>query len=135
MVKGSELISPQFTRLHRQPSSPHRSLAPCGTPLRVNETDIAIFKVYDTVFATQLNCSHMGANLTEGGRLLIDDIEECAVECPLHKMRFDLRTGKSLSSTPGVDKLKIFPVRTNALGFIEIGFDELVFLTSVAEDF
>jgi len=50
-------------------------------------------------------------------------------------MRFDLRTGKSLSSTLGVDKLKIFPVRTNALGFIEIGFDELVFLTSVAEDF
>ena len=125
-VSSSALVSPQFARLHRQPSSPHTNISECGKAIRVNEVDIALFKIYDTFFATQLNCSHMGANLTEGGRLLIDDIEDCAIECPLHKLRFALRTGKSLSGSPGVDKLKVFPVRFNEEGLIEIGFDELV---------
>lgn len=118
-----------FSRLHRQPSSPHRPVAACGTAVRVNEEDIAIYRIFDTFFATQLNCSHMGANLIRGGRLLIDDIEDCAIECPLHKLRFDLRTGKCLSGASGAEQLKVYPVRENEQGIIEIGFDELALCT------
>lgn len=67
----------------------------------------------------------MGANLTQGGRLLVDDIEDFAIECPLHKLRFDLRSGKLLCK--GVaESLKIHPVRVKGDGTIEVGFEELI---------
>ena len=69
----------------------------------------------------------MGADLLDGGRLLVDDIEDVVIECPLHRMRFDLETGKPASSaTVGVDRLTTYPIRVNEGGIVEIGFDSMV---------
>ena len=66
----------------------------------------------------------MGADLT-GGRILMDDIEDLVIECPLHKIRFDLRTGKSISSGFSVSGLETYPTRISPNGEIEIGFTSL----------
>jgi nitrite reductase (NADH) small subunit len=123
-----EFASPQCKRLHREPSSPHKSSSQCGIAVRVNEQDIAIFRLADDhLFASQLTCPHMGARLIQGGRILTNDIEDFAIECPLHRLRFDLRSGRLLSSGT-VDNLKTFPVRIKS-GLIEIGFDSMVLIT------
>jgi nitrite reductase/ring-hydroxylating ferredoxin subunit len=128
-ITSDDLVSPQCKRLHREPSSPHRIGSQCGLAVRVNEEDIALFRVNscsDRIFATQLTCPHMGARLIQGGRVMVDDIEDIAIECPLHRLRFDLRTGKLLSK--GIsDSLKIFPTRFRD-GVLEIGFDSMVLI-------
>ena len=140
---GDMKMSP--AKLHRNPSSPFPSgiRAPCGIPVRVNETDIALFRLElkggmgSMLFATQLTCPHMGGNLTEGSKILVTDVEDLVIECPLHHYRFDMRTGRLASAgTPPVgyshDKnqqvgpLQTYPVRINKeTELIEIGFEAL----------
>ena len=142
---GEVRMSP--AKLHRNPSSPFpsgiHSHAPCGVPVRVNETDIALFRLElkggmgSKIFATQLTCPHMGGDLTEGAKILVTDVEDLVIECPLHHYRFDMRTGKLASAgTPPVgyatDKnqhvgpLQTYPVRINKeTELIEIGFEAL----------
>jgi nitrite reductase/ring-hydroxylating ferredoxin subunit len=129
-VSADEFMSPQCKRLHRQPSSPHRSEHKCGITVRVNEEDIALFRIApnDRMYASHAQCPHMGAHLVQGGRILIDDIEDIAIECPLHKLRFDLKTGKLLTNGNS-DHLKSFPVRVMSDGSVEIGFESMVLLT------
>lgn len=52
-----------------------------GVPIAVFHTDDGEF------FALDDTCSHQDASLADGW------LEGCAVECPLHASRFDLRTG------------------------------------------
>ena len=49
-------------------------------------------------------CTHDGGDLGEG------ELEGCAVECPRHGARFDLRTGKVLA-LPAVFPVNAYPVR------------------------
>lgn len=127
-MNPNEFASPQCKRLHREPSSPHKSTSQCGIAVRVNEHDIALYRLSDDrLFASQLTCPHMGARLIQGGRILTNDIEDFAIECPLHRLRFDLRSGRLLSSGT-VEDLKTFPVRFKN-GLIEIGFDSMVLIT------
>jgi nitrite reductase/ring-hydroxylating ferredoxin subunit len=132
-ITSDDLVSPQCKRLHREPSSPHRVGSQCGLAVRVNEEDIALFRVDsfpERIYATQLTCPHMGARLIQGGRLLVDDIEDIVIECPLHRLRFDLNTGKLMSK--GIsDNLKVFPTRVRD-DVLEIGFESMVL---VAENF
>ena len=129
-VSAQEFMSPQCKRLHREPSSPHRSEQKCGVTVRVNEEDISLYRISysDQIYATHANCPHMGAKLVNGGRILVDDIEDLAIECPLHRLRFDLKTGK-LMSNGSADHLKTFPTRVRDDGSIEIGFESMVLLT------
>jgi 3-phenylpropionate/trans-cinnamate dioxygenase ferredoxin subunit len=56
------------------------------------ETDppVAIFHTEDgEVFAIDDTCTHQDASLADGW------LEGCAVECPLHASKFDLRTGRA----------------------------------------
>ena len=100
--------------------------------MRVNETEVAIYRVGDLVLCTQAACTHMGANLVQGGRILVDDIEDIVIECPLHKFRFDLYSGKSVSqSAISVDRLAVYPARVNPQGIVEIGFDSLAAVDQV----
>ena len=132
-ISSHEFVSPQCKRLHREPTSPHRSETQCGMAVRVNEEDIALFRVSscpNRIYATELTCPHMGARLVQGARILLDDIQDLAIECPLHRLRFDLHSGKLLSS--GIsDNLRTFPTRVRE-GSIEIGFESMVLVT---EDF
>ncbi len=65
---------------------------------------IALFRVGDAVFATDLFCTHGNARLCDGF------IEGHEVECPLHQGRFDLRTGAA-TCEPAVDAVKTHEVR------------------------
>lgn len=68
---------------------------------------IALFRVDDTVYATEEMCTHDWASLAKGYA------EDGVVECPLHQAPFDVRTGKCLG--PPADRdLKTFPVRVEA---------------------
>ncbi len=134
-ISSEELFSPQCKRLHREPSSPHRMDALCGIPVHLNETDIGLFRLHGTdgIFATQLTCPHMGARLTQGARFLVNDIEDVAIECPLHKMRFDLKSGKLLSRG-SAENLKTYPSRIRNDGNLEIGFEAIAQLVGFSAD-
>ena len=59
-----------------------------GGSVRVEaDVPIAIFKAEGEYFAIDDTCNHQSASLSDGW------VEDCAVECPLHAVCFDLRTG------------------------------------------
>lgn len=53
--------------------------------------EIALHRLGDEVFATDLYCTHGAARLCDG---FVEG--DGSIECPLHQGRFDLRTGKAL---------------------------------------
>lgn len=66
--------------------------------------DIAIYLIDGVYYATSNICTHASALLTDGF------MDGCEIECPLHNARFDVRTGKVLTSPAEVD-LETFPTR------------------------
>jgi len=60
-------------------------------------------------------CTHDGGTLGEG------ELEDCAVECPRHGARFDLRTGEVLA-LPAVFPVNAYPVRV-VDGRVEVKID------------
>ena len=74
--------------------------------------EIAVYLVDGAYYATSNICTHASALLTDGF------MDGCEIECPLHNARFDVRTGKVLTSPAEVD-LEIF--RTRIVGdYVEI---------------
>ena len=69
-----------------------------------DEKYIGLFKVGDDYFAIDGTCSHEKASLVLG------EICDHEVMCPLHGARFDLRTGRHLS-LPAVRPVSSFPVK------------------------
>jgi 3-phenylpropionate/trans-cinnamate dioxygenase ferredoxin subunit len=67
---------------------------------------IALYRIGETLYATDAICSHEEADLTEGWL----EPEDCTVECPLHGSRFDLRTGQPLG-LPAFRPIAVYPVR------------------------
>lgn len=65
---------------------------------------IAIYRVDGAYYATSNICTHEEAELSDGL------IEGCEIECPFHFARFDIKTGKALTSPAEVD-LATYPVR------------------------
>ena len=77
-----------------------------GKPLAVEvcDTEIALVRQGEEVFAIRDECSHAEIALSEG------DVEGCTVECWLHGSRFDLRTGAALG-LPATEPVAVYPVR------------------------
>lgn len=75
---------PQHTvcRVEELPLGQHRPFAVAGTKL-------IVYHIEDGFFATQANCTHIVAPLAKGK--LVDG---CKIQCPFHRARFDVRTGK-----------------------------------------
>ena len=70
------------------------------------ELDIALYEVEGAIYATDNQCTHAFAYLSDGW--LDGDI----IECPLHGGRFEIKTGKGLG--PPIDcDIKVFPVRVD----------------------
>jgi nitrite reductase (NADH) small subunit len=83
-----------------------------GRTFSVGAERIAVFHSRDgSLYATQANCPHRGGPLADGllgnGMLI----------CPLHSLKFDLRTGVAQNSDC---TLKTYPTRLNASGQIVI---------------
>lgn len=81
---------------------------------RVDGQGVLVYHLKDGFFATQSTCTHMFAPLSRGK--ILDD---CKVQCPLHRARFDIRSGKVVdwaNFPPGVQLLNAVrnkkPLRT-----------------------
>jgi NAD(P)H-dependent nitrite reductase small subunit len=72
-----------------------------GLRVKVEDKQIALFKVDGEVFAISAICPHAGAFLDMGY------LEDYTIICPLHGWDFDVRTG--VSPNYGV-KTKCFPI-------------------------
>ena len=71
----------------------------------VSGQKILLYHLSDGVFATQASCTHVFAPLARGK--IIDD---CKVQCPLHRARFDIRTGEVVdwaNFPPGIQLLNV----------------------------
>lgn len=69
----------------------------------VDGSDVAVFNVDGTFYATQNACTHADGPLNEG------DVEGCRVMCPWHASVFDVRDG-SVVEGPASEPLKTFKV-------------------------
>jgi NAD(P)H-dependent nitrite reductase small subunit len=61
-----------------------------ATALKINDVELAIYRLDDGCYALHDICTHAFAHLSSGF------VEGDVVECPLHQARFEIRTGKSL---------------------------------------
>ncbi len=67
-------------------------------PFTVGETEVALVRCGDEVFAIRDECSHAAIALSEGDVDSVDGV--CTIECWLHGSTFDLRTGKPTRTPP-----------------------------------
>jgi 3-phenylpropionate/trans-cinnamate dioxygenase ferredoxin subunit len=66
---------------------------------------IVLYHLKDGFFATQANCTHVFAPLARG-KIIADGV----VQCPFHRARFDIRTGKVIdwaNFPPGIQLLNM----------------------------
>lgn len=71
----------------------------------VGNQKIVLYHLTDGFFATQASCTHVFAPLARGK--LLDD---CKVQCPFHRARFDIRTGEVIdwaNFPPGIQVLNV----------------------------
>ena len=75
------------------------------TFVKIDNHKIAVYHLKDGFYATQSSCTHVFANLTKG-----KIVDGCKVECPLHRARFDIKTGEVVdwaNFPPGIQALNI----------------------------
>ena len=76
------------------------------TWVAVNRERVVLANVDGTFYALSDACGHQRAPLSKG------TLEGCAVECPLHFARFDVRTGKLLSG-PAAANVPMYEVQVD----------------------
>ncbi len=72
-------------------------------PFKLDGTNILVYHLEDGFYATQPNCTHVFAPLKFG-----KIVDGCKIECPLHKARFDIRSGEVVdwaNFPPGIQLL------------------------------
>src|SRR5262249_45696365 len=75
-----------------------------GLQVTIGTTELAIFRVGETLYAVEGICPHAAAYLADGF------IEDDRIECPLHQAQFHIPTGKCLA--PPADRdLATYPVK------------------------
>ena len=87
---------------------------------KAGDVKVIVFHLEDGYYATQHNCTHVFAPLGKG-----KIVEDCQIQCPFHRARFDIRTGEVVewaNFPPGVQllnavrkekALKTYPVRVD----------------------
>ncbi|MDF2156680.1 Rieske (2Fe-2S) protein [Algoriphagus sp. CAU 1675] len=73
------------------------------------EESIAVLRTADAIYAFEASCPHRGASLLQGS---LHGSEELI--CPLHRYRFDLKTGQVLAGFCG--DLTIYPTELTERG-------------------
>lgn len=69
----------------------------------VDDLPALLLRVGDDFYCIEDVCTHDGQPLTNG------PVEGCAITCPRHGARFDLKTGKALCM-PATEPVRTFPV-------------------------
>ena len=85
-------------------------------PVTLNGKNILICKANGEFYAVDNQCTHQRAELT-GGR-----IRNCYLACPLHGVRFDLRTGQPQGELTRVP-LKTYDVSLADNGNLQLELD------------
>jgi 3-phenylpropionate/trans-cinnamate dioxygenase ferredoxin subunit len=85
-------------------------------PVTLDGKNILICKANGEFYAVDNQCTHQRAELT-GGR-----IRNCYLACPLHGVRFDLRTGQPLGELTRV-ALKTYDVSLADNGNLQLELD------------
>lgn len=69
----------------------------------VDDVPVLLIRIGDEFFAVEDVCSHDGQPLTNG------PVGDCAITCPRHGARFDLRTGQPLCmpATQGIPTFEV----------------------------
>lgn len=73
--------------------------------IQAGEEAVLIFHLSDGFFATQPRCTHVFAPLKRG-----EILNDKCVQCPLHRARFDIRTGEVedwANFPPGIQLLNV----------------------------
>lgn len=81
----------------------------------VGKQNLLICMSNNEYFAVENQCTHQAAEL-DGGR-----IRNCHISCPLHGVRFNLKTGEPMGTLTRIP-LKTFPVRVSG-DSIEVAVD------------
>ena len=69
----------------------------------VDDIPALVIRLQDQYFVIEDVCSHDGQPLTNG------TIEGCAISCPRHAAKFDLKTGRALCM-PATEPIRVFNV-------------------------
>ena len=77
--------------------------------ISIEDKNILVCKSNNAYYAVSNMCTHQRAELTKGR------IRNCYLSCPLHGVRFDLRTGKPIGELTRV------PLKTYAVSVAEDG--------------
>jgi 3-phenylpropionate/trans-cinnamate dioxygenase ferredoxin subunit len=89
--------------------------------VQAGEEKVLVYHLDDGFYATQSRCTHLFRSL-ESGRI----IDGCKIQCPLHRARFDIRTGEVvdwanfppgvqlLNAVRGEKALKTYPTRVES---------------------
>ena len=109
-------------RVEELPVGQHR-------PFTAGDTKLIVYHLEDGFYATQASCTHIFAPLAKG-----KIVANCQIQCPFHRARFDIRTGKViewanwppglvnvLNAVRGEKDLATYPVRVAGFqGQVEI---------------
>lgn len=72
--------------------------------LVLDDRSVLLFRIGNEYYAVEDVCSHDGQPLTEG------PLHGCAIECPRHGAKFDVRTGKPLCM-PATEPIATYEVK------------------------
>jgi anthranilate 1,2-dioxygenase ferredoxin subunit len=86
-------------------------------PVRVADTDVAVFRLGEALHALHDRCTHGNARLSDGY------VEDGCVECPLHQGLFHIASGAPRCA-PVTEAVRCFPVRVVA-GRVQVCLDEV----------
>ncbi len=75
--------------------------------LQIDDKFVAVFNVDGDYFAIEDRCSHDDGELADGA------LNGCEIECSRHGAKFDIRTGKALSS-PAIVDIESYGVKVEA---------------------
>ncbi len=83
--------------------------------INAERKQLCLVKYDDEFFATKTKCPHAGADLSQG---------KCVngeIECPFHRYRYDLKTGRGTAGQG--DYLQTYPVKSEK-GELYVGFED-----------
>jgi len=108
--------------------------------VKIEGEHIIVYRLEDGFYATQARCTHLFKSMVKGK--IVDD---CKIQCPLHKAQFDIRTGEVAqwaNFPPGIQllnvlraekALKTYPVSINE-GSVSIQIDSEAGAPELAKD-
>jgi NAD(P)H-dependent nitrite reductase small subunit len=73
-----------------------------GKRFFINDTDVALFKVDDEIYALSNVCPHQHTSVMYDGFL-----EDDFIVCPSHGWKFNLKTGRKPDGYKGLDKYEV----------------------------